>query len=212
VRVYLQPGNLETIYPLDGEDAHLHYRIPGHDVRLAFMPTDFLQVNAELNERMIDRALELLGVGAEDRVLDLFCGLGNFTLPLARRVNEAVGVEGDAGLVDRATENAAANGLSNVRFVRADLYTDPSSAEVWSEQFGAVLLDPPRSGADQVLELVAALSPRRIVYVSCGPASFVRDAARLVGELGFDLVRVGVMDMFPHTAHVETIGVFEPRT
>jgi 23S rRNA (uracil1939-C5)-methyltransferase len=212
VRVYLQPGNLSTIRPLDGGDPRLGYRLAAHDVELKFLPTDFLQVNAALNEHMIGLALEQLAPGADDRILDLFCGLGNFTLPLARRAREVVGVEGDEGLVARAGENATRNGLGNARFVRADLYTDPSAAAVWHEAWDAVLLDPPRSGADQVLAAVAGVSPRRVVYVSCGPASFVRDAARLVGELGFDLVRVGVMDMFPQTAHVETIAVFVPRS
>lgn len=209
VRVYLQPGGLETIAPLEGEPASLHYGLPTHDVELGFLPTDFVQVNAALNRSMIDLALDKLAVTDEDEVLDLFCGLGNFTLPLARCARRVVGVEGDEGLVERARANAERNGIANTEFAVADLYKDPDGAKVWEQRWDLVLLDPPRSGAEAVIERLPALEPRRIVYVACGPAAFIRDAAKL-GELGYRLTQVGVMDMFPHTMHIECIGVFEP--
>ena len=144
-------------------------------------------------------------------MLDLFCGLGNFTLPLARRVREVVGVEGDAGLVARARENAERNGLANARFFSADLTQDQRSTPWMRQGFDKLLLDPPRSGAIEVLQQLPLKQFKRIVYVSCHPGSLARDAGYLVNEQGFTLVSAGAMDMFPHTAHVESIAVFEKR-
>jgi 23S rRNA (uracil1939-C5)-methyltransferase len=158
---------------------------------------------------MVDRAVELLDPQPEDRVLDLFCGLGNFSLPLARRAQEVVGVEADAGLVARAAENAEANGIANARFLSADLYGDMEGQPWLRERFHKALLDPPRSGALQVLDTLARLGIRRLVYVSCNPSTLARDADRLVHGLGYRLTAAGVMDMFPHTAHVESMAVFE---
>jgi 23S rRNA (uracil1939-C5)-methyltransferase len=207
--VFLQPGGVDSVHPLWPEQVPLSFAIAGHDVELAFRPLDFIQVNAGINHKMIDLALELLDAQADDRVLDLFCGLGNFTLPLARRVAEVVGVEGDLGLVQRARENAERNGITNAHFHAADLTQDQRQASWMRQGFSKLLLDPPRSGADAVLAQLDLDGIQRIVYVSCHPASLARDAGYLVRERGFKLVAAGVMDMFPHTAHVESIAVFE---
>ncbi len=207
--IYLQPKGLDTVHPLEGDAPQMVFRLPAWDVELAFQPLDFIQVNARLNDKMIARALELLGAGPDERVLDLFCGLGNFTLPLARQVREVVGVEGDAGLVARARANAERNGLANAQFHSADLTLDQRGTPWMRQGFDKLLLDPPRSGADQVLRQLPLNGIDRIVYVSCHPGSLARDAGYLVNERGYTLVSAGVMDMFPHTAHVESIALFE---
>ncbi|MBS0375112.1 MAG: 23S rRNA (uracil(1939)-C(5))-methyltransferase RlmD [Proteobacteria bacterium] len=210
VEFWLQPGGVESAAPLEGPGATLEYRLPEFDVTLGFGPLDFVQVHAELNRRMVATAVELLAPAPGDAVLDLYCGLGNFTLPLARRARSVLGVEGEAGLIARARANADRNGITNARFAVADL-SRPLDAEPWArERFERVLLDPPRAGALEVLPRVAAGAPRRVVYISCHPASLARDAGLLVHEHGFRLVAAGVMDMFPHTAHVESLAVFEP--
>ncbi|MDH5592718.1 MAG: 23S rRNA (uracil(1939)-C(5))-methyltransferase RlmD, partial [Gammaproteobacteria bacterium] len=162
-----------------------------------------------INHKMIECAMELLEVTAEDRILDLFCGLGNFTLPLARRVTEVVGVEGDEALVRRARQNALKNKLSNADFEQADLTQTELKDYPWAKSgFNKVLLDPPRSGAFEVLHQLADLGAERLVYVSCNPATLARDAGELVNKFGYTLVSTGVMDMFPHTTHVESIALF----
>ncbi len=209
VRIYLQEGGLETVRPLPGQLVDLHYRLPDFGVQIHFEPTDFTQVNLELNRLMVQRAVDLLDPGPGERVLDLFCGLGNFTLPLARRAGLVVGVEGDAGLVERARGNAQANGINNVTFQVADLYGTNVAMPWTGERFDKALLDPPRAGALQVLDFLPALGVRRLVYVSCFPATLARDADRLVNGLGYRLLAAGAMDMFPHTAHLESMAVFE---
>ncbi|HEY0332588.1 MAG TPA: 23S rRNA (uracil(1939)-C(5))-methyltransferase RlmD [Stenotrophomonas sp.] len=207
--IFLQPGGIESVHPLWPQDVPLSFRLPRWDLELAFRPLDFIQVNASLNEQMIVHALALLDARPEDRVLDLFCGLGNFTLPLARSVREVVGVEGDAGLVARAKENAQRNGLDNAHFFAADLTQDQRQASWMRQGFDKLLLDPPRSGAIDVLRQLPLKKFERIVYVSCHPGSLARDAGYLVNEQGFKLKAAGAMDMFPHTAHVESIALFE---
>jgi 23S rRNA (uracil1939-C5)-methyltransferase len=207
--VYLQEGGVESIRPLPGQAIDLHYRLPGQDLRIHFLPSDFTQVNLELNRLMVDRVLSLLDPQPNERMLDLFCGLGNFTLPLAQRAAEAVGVEGDAGLVERARANADRNGIENVRFDTANLYGELDRSSWSRERFHKVLLDPPRSGALQVLDLLPAMDVGRIVYVSCYPSTLARDADRLVNGLDYRLLAAGAMDMFPHTAHLEAMAVFE---
>ena len=212
--IYLQPGGTSSVHPLWPENPRLAFRIGSGDARFAdveleFQPLDFVQVNAGMNQLMMARALELLDPQPGDRVLDLFCGLGNFTLPIARRVAEVAGVEGEHGLVERAAQNAARNGIANARFHVANLFEDQRAAD-WGRAPGdKLLLDPPRAGADQVLAYLPHKQTRRIVYVSCHPASLARDAGILVNQHGFRLSAAGVMDMFPHTAHVESIAVFE---
>jgi 23S rRNA (uracil1939-C5)-methyltransferase len=207
--IYLQTGGPETIHPLSpGAPGELSYRLPGFAVEIAFRPTDFTQVNLELNRLMVTQALELLDPQPTEGVLDLFCGVGNFTLPLARRAGTVVGVEGDAGLVEQARRNAQRNRLDNVEFFAADLYAD-LAAEPWlPRRFTKALLDPPRSGAFEILPRLPQLGVERLVYISCFPSTLARDAGRLV-ELGYRLRQAGVMDMFPHTSHVESIALFE---
>ena len=206
--IYLQPGGLDSVAALWPIDAQLSFRLPSYDVELEFRPLDFIQVNSALNRRMIDHALALLDPQPTDRVLDLFCGLGNFTLPLARRAAQVTGVEGEAGLVRRAAENAQRNSIVNAQFFAADLAADQRDAPWAKTDYELLLLDPPRSGAEALLEYLPRRSARRIVYVSCHPASLARDAGVLVNRHGFSLTHAGVMDMFPHTAHVESIAVF----
>ena len=209
LRIYLQRGGPDSLERLAGDDNPLTYRLPEFDIELAFEPTDFVQVNASLNRAMVGRALELLAPQGGDRVLDLFCGLGNFSLPLARRAGEVVGVEGDAGLVERARSNAVRNGLRNVEFHSADLAA-PEQSGSWARlQYEAVLLDPPRAGAREVLPVLNGPRVTRVVYISCHTGSLARDAGLLVHESGFRLTAAGVMDMFPHTAHVESLALFE---
>jgi len=207
--IFLQPGGIDSVAPLWPAGAQLNFELPAYDVTLDFRPLDFIQVNGGMNRRMIDHALALLDPQPSDRVLDLFCGLGNFTLPLARRAAQVVGVEGEAGLVQRARDNATKNGIANATFHSADLAAD-QRATAWAKaDYELVLLDPPRSGADAVLDYLPRKSTRRVVYVSCHPASLARDAGILVDKHGFKLTSAGVMDMFPHTAHVESIALFE---
>ena len=205
---YLQPGGPETVLSLD-RAVDLSYALPAHDLELGFLPGDFTQVNTGINRAMVARALELLDLEGSERVLDLFCGVGNFTLPIARRSAAVVGIEGDPGLVERARGNARRNRIENAVFHAADLYGE-LAAEAWLQQrFDKALLDPPRSGAQEVLHLPPRLGVRRLVYVSCYPGTLARDAGILVGQHGYRLHSAGVMDMFPHTAHVESIALFE---
>jgi 23S rRNA (uracil1939-C5)-methyltransferase len=207
VSVLLQPGGPASIAALSA-DPQLHYTLPTHALDLDFQAQDFTQVNAEINRAMVDRAVALLQPGSEDQVLDLFCGIGNFSLPLARYAGHVVGVEGDPGLVRRARHNAAKNELGNVSFHATNLYEDLTEASWTSGRFEKVLLDPPRSGALAVLDLLPRLGSRRILYVSCCPDTLARDAGVLVHRHGYRLKGAGVMDMFPHTAHVEAIAWF----
>ena len=212
LRILLQPGGLNTIAPLTEGPVDLHYRLDAFDVKLEFGPSDFVQVNAAINQSMVARAVELLEIAPTDRVLDLYCGLGNFTLPLARHAAAVVGVEGEAGLIARARANASLNGISNAEFVVADLSVAPDIALPWLRGgFDKVLLDPPRVGAREVLSAVAHLAPHRVVYISCHTGSLARDLGVLTHELGFRLRAAGVLDMFPHTTHVESIAVLDRK-
>ncbi len=210
VALYLQPAGLDSVRPLSPPAVPLNYGLPGLQAGIEFAPTDFVQVNGELNRLMVARALELLEPRGTDRALDLFCGLGNFSLPLAQKLAQVTAVEGDAALVRRAEANAARNGIGNVRFHVANLAVEELQAAWAAERYDLVLLDPPRAGAREVLSLAASSRPRRIVYVSCHAGTFARDAGILTEQLGYRLVAAGIMDMFPHTSHVESIALFEP--
>ncbi|MFO1434978.1 MAG: 23S rRNA (uracil(1939)-C(5))-methyltransferase RlmD [Gammaproteobacteria bacterium] len=203
-RFYLQPGGTDSVHPVTPGQRTPSFSVPRHNIALAFEPLDFIQVNAAINLDAIDKVIELLALNTHDRVLDLFCGLGNFSIPIARYVAQVVGVEGDAGLVVRASANANRNGLTNAQFFKADLTkeTPPIS------DFNKLLLDPPRTGAIEVLRTLNLGAVDRIVYVSCNPATLARDAEVIINQHGFQLQCVGIMDMFPHTAHVESIALF----
>ncbi|TDR39396.1 23S rRNA m(5)U-1939 methyltransferase [Tahibacter aquaticus] len=207
--VYLQPGGNDSVHPLWPDNPRLAFRIASADVELEFRPMDFIQVNSAMNEAMIGHALGLLDPQPDERVLDLFCGLGNFTFPLARRSAHVVGVEGEHGLVQRAKENAARNGIANVEYHVANLLDDQRDTPWARQRFDKILLDPPRSGAAAVFDYLPKKGTDRLVYVSCHPATLARDAGILVDKHGFKLKAAGVMDMFPHTAHVESIALFE---
>ncbi len=207
--LFLQPGGPDSVEPLWPERIELFYRLPAQDIEYGFSPTDFTQINDVINQRMVARALEMLDPQAGDRVLDLFCGLGNFTLPLARHAAHVTGVEGDRALIDRARDNAAANHIDNCDFHVADLF-EPVAGLAWTRQaYDRILLDPPRSGAQALVEDIDRFGADRILYVSCHPGSLARDAGILTSRHGYRLLSAGVMDMFPHTAHVESIALFE---
>ena len=210
VRIYLQPGGLDSVglfYPETAAEP-LHYELPEFDVRIAFDPVGFVQVNRDINQRMVHEAVELLAPGPDDRVLDLFCGIGNFSLPLARRSGQVLGVEGDAMLVKAAAANAALNGIDNAGFRQADLSAIDGSEAWLRDGWDLVLLDPARSGAQEIATHIDSINPRRIVYVSCHPGTLARDAGVLVNEKGYRCESAGIIDMFPHTAHVESIALF----
>jgi 23S rRNA (uracil1939-C5)-methyltransferase len=214
LQLFLQPGNLKSVHPLYPPSPEpLYYHFEEADIRVEFLPTDFIQVNGSINEQLVNTAIELLDVEKEDRVLDLFCGVGNFTLPLARHSNEVVGVEGDQALVQRAIHNKELNQLDNLAFYFGDLFKEDMTAEShgdWlNSTYDKVLLDPPRSGAQEMVKRMPQLGPKKVVYVSCGPATLARDAGVLVNQHGYRMTHAGVIDMFPHTAHVESIAVFE---
>jgi 23S rRNA (uracil1939-C5)-methyltransferase len=213
LQIYLQPQGPESVAPLWPQPARLSYRLADHGVELFFQPTDFVQVNAEVNRKMVHLALQLLELSPEDRVLDLFCGLGNFTLPMARQAACVVGVEGDAKQVLQARENAAHNDIVNVEFHVADLLNAEPPDAAWlragfSPEFSKILLDPPRTGAEPVVRQAKRIGAERLVYVSCNPATLARDAGELVHGQGYHLAAAGVIDMFPHTGHVETVALF----
>ncbi len=228
VQWWLQPKGPDTVHRLDDRGEPLAYGLPEFDVVMPFKPTDFTQVNHHINEVLVSRAVRLLAPGPQERVIDWFCGLGNFTLPLARRCASVTGVEGSEVLVQRARDNAQRNGLADrTRFAARNLF---EIAPEELAQYGAAdkwLVDPPREGAFALVKALADLNqqsepapeasfPSRIVYVSCNPATLARDAGLLVHQAGYRCVAAGAVNMFPHTAHVESIAVFErdagPRT
>lgn len=209
VRIYLQPAGPDSIAALTPGPSALRYSLPAFGVDIEFQPTDFIQVNGPLNVAMVSRALEVLAPTSGESVLDLFCGLGNFSLPLARHAAEVVAVEGDAALVGRARDNAGRNGIGNAAFHVADLFKDVTGLPWAARAYDRVLLDPPRAGAREVLPVISRSGARRVLYISCHPGSLARDAGLLVKEHGYRLSAAGVMDMFPHTAHVEAMAVFD---
>jgi 23S rRNA (uracil1939-C5)-methyltransferase len=204
------PDDLEPLWPQNCDP--LYYVLHDFDIKIEFQPGDFTQVNNEVNRKMIMRAIEFLQLDAGDSVLDLFCGLGNFTLPISRYCANVTGVEGSLVMVNKARANAGLNNITNASFHYADLYSDEVKDTQWvKQQYNKILLDPPRSGAAGILHYIKKMKAERIVYVSCHPATLARDAGVLVNELGYRLAHAGVMDMFPHTAHVESMAVFERR-
>ncbi|HEY9052876.1 MAG TPA: 23S rRNA (uracil(1939)-C(5))-methyltransferase RlmD, partial [Gammaproteobacteria bacterium] len=209
LHIYLQPGGEDSVHPLwPAQPEPLFYELKEHNVRIEFAPSDFTQVNPDINQQMVTRALDFLQLNENDKVLDLFCGLGNFTLPIARHAGQVIGVEGSESMVVKARANARLNNISNAEFHAADLSADLTGYPWLNQHYDKILLDPPRSGAMEMLKHLGKLGAKRIVYVSCHPATLARDANVLVNEFGYKLEAAGVMDMFPHTAHVESIAVF----
>jgi 23S rRNA (uracil1939-C5)-methyltransferase len=208
LHIYLQPKGPDSVGLLWPENSQLHYSLPEYGVDVQFLPLDFTQVNPVINHSMIQQALSLLEPEAGHRVLDLFCGLGNFTLPIAQQAEHVTGVEGEAGLVQRARDNASRNEVHNAEFHAVDLSEDPVGQGWMSQGYDRILLDPPRSGAEEMVKHIGKLGAERIVYVSCHPGSLARDAGVLVNTLGYSLEAAGVMDMFPHTTHVESMALF----
>jgi len=214
--VYLQPGDANSVHKVWPEKSsdRLHYALSttesehtNRKLALAFHPTDFTQVNTGVNRQMVTRALEWLDIQRTDRVLDLFCGLGNFTIPMACLALEVIGIEGSETMVERGRENAELNALNNVSFESANLQADFTKAAWVKKGFDKILIDPPRSGALDIVNHISKFKAQRIVYVSCNPATLARDAGILVDK-GYTLSKAGVMDMFPHTSHVESVALF----
>jgi len=213
--IYLQPAGPASIHCISEPVPLLTYQfsdgqVGADPIVFEFEPTDFIQVNADLNQKMIRRALELLDVQPQERLLDLFCGLGNFSLPLARRAAHLVGVEGEVALIHKARANAARNQIQNVEFHVADLSQELTNAAWAKGEYDKVLIDPARPGALEILPLLKKMRPKKLLYISCNPSTLARDAGVLVNEMGFRLAGAGVMDMFPHTAHVESMALFLP--
>ncbi len=212
--IYVQPQGPDSIFPLYDatEEQGLYYYLPamGSQLRIDFKPQDFTQVHPGVNRLIVRQALDELALEPQERVLDLFCGLGNFTIPMARQAAYVTGIEGAADMAGRARENARRNGVDNIEFHAADLFA-PTPGAAWLQQpVDKVLLDPPRAGAQEILPVIARLGrPARILYISCNPATLARDAGILVHECGYHFTSAGVMDMFPHTAHVESMAVFD---
>lgn len=209
--IYLQPNPplpIRKIFP-ENDSYELQYRLHDYDIDFAFHPLSFTQVNSEMNQQMVKRAIELLAPTDEDNVLDLFCGLGNFTLPLARFSQHVVGVEGSTEMVRSATQNAERNHIKNASFYAANLM-NPSENDTWMQKtYDKILLDPPRAGAKEIIPFFPRFNAKKIVYVSCNPATLARDAHILVSEFGYQLKKAGIINMFPHTSHIEAIALFE---
>ncbi len=209
--IYLQPNSpaaIQKIWPHDHNNK-MTYSLADYQLKMQFHPLDFTQINGEVNQLMLKQALHLLDPQPSDEVLDLFCGLGNFTLPIARYAKNVSGIEGSHEMVMRAKENAQLNKIDNADFFTANLM-EPEPASTWlKKQYNKIVLDPPRTGAKEIIAFFPHFSARRIVYVSCNPATLARDAGELVHTHGYQLKKVGVINMFPHTSHIEAIALFE---
>ncbi len=210
IQSYLQPKGLDSIRPLyPQQPEELFYELEKFGLKFYFAPTDFIQVNAQANQLLINKTIELLDISSSDKILDLYCGLGNFSLPIVQQCDYVLGVEGDRHLVEKARRNAEANNLSNIDFDLKDLSDEGADFTWLNRKFSKVLLDPARSGAVLICQKLTKLKPAKIVYVSCNPATLARDAELLVHHGGYKLRQAGIVNMFPHTAHIESIAVFE---
>lgn len=210
IGIYLQPGDLESvhkIYPESGED-RLYYSLKDQGIRFAFHPMDFIQVNQGINQKLVSRVLELLEIDCEDQVLDLFCGIGNFSLPIASKVKFVTGMELSPESISRAKENARLNAIQNASFIEKNLFTELEDLDATMEDHNKVLIDPPRTGALEVMEKLVNTKVERVVYVSCNPKTLARDANILCRDGRFRLASLGLVDMFPHTTHMETVASF----
>jgi 23S rRNA (uracil1939-C5)-methyltransferase len=207
-RIYLQPKGLDSIHCITQHSSYLQYKLPAQNLEFLFQPTDFTQINQNINKKMVRRALELLTPEPEETVLDLFCGIGNFSLPLAQACQHVTGVEGSIAAVQRAIMNAAHNNIKNTAFYHCDLDQETINAPWMEQKFTKILIDPPRTGALNMVKQMAKFKAKKIVYVSCNPATLARDGKELA-EQGYALTAVGIIDMFPHTSHTEAIALFE---
>jgi 23S rRNA (uracil1939-C5)-methyltransferase len=206
-QLFLQPAGNDSVYKVDESSDKLYFAHDKFGIKIEFKPLDFTQVNPQINRKMMAQAIDWLKPNSNDTILDLFCGLGNFSLPFAKFANKVVGVEGSAEMVMRAGANANLNNIGNVAFYAADLTKEQN--ELWtSQKFNKIIIDPPRTGAKEILPLINKLAPQQILYVSCNPATFARDSGILVNEYGYKLAKVGLMDMFCHTNHVEVMALF----
>lgn len=209
IEICLQPGGLKTIQSLTPKDDSLYYKLDAFNLQFNFGPTDFTQINSEINQHMVVQALQLLQPQADDYILDMFCGIGNFTLPVATTAGFVVGIDGDDQLINKAAENAQANQLENTKFYCMNLFADGIEMGGFWPKVNKLLLDPPRTGCREIINQIRDLTINRIVYVSCNPATLARDAGILVNDHGYQLKSAGVLDMFPHTAHIESMALFE---
>lgn len=205
--IYLQTGGPDSVRPIDASPRQPAYTLDAYGIRIEFEPGDFIQINAEINQAMVEAAVEAAEVESGDSVLDLYCGLGNLSLPIARRARQVMGVDGTASLIARAARNASLNGIDNTQFLAADL--DQTDWPFFRQSFDLVFIDPARAGAETAVAAMSTMQPRRIVYVSCHPGTLARDAGELVTRHGYRLVSVRALDMFPNTHHVEAIAVFD---
>ncbi|MBT8421695.1 MAG: 23S rRNA (uracil(1939)-C(5))-methyltransferase RlmD [Gammaproteobacteria bacterium] len=212
-QIWLQTGGPQTLRLLDGSATGpaLNYRLEQFDLTLEYGPLDFVQVNQDMNRRMLDQAIAWLAPQPGEAILDLFCGIGNFTLPVARQGAHVTGIELDDAMVAKGRSNAELNDVSTAEFHKADLAAPEAQQAWWKTDYGAVLLDPPRAGALESLPLIARTGAPRILYVSCHPGSLARDAGILVNDYGYTLDKAGAMDMFPQTGHVEAMALFSKR-
>jgi len=207
--IYCQPSGPESVYPIHPKFPKLNYFLTEYNLQYDFEPGMFTQVNYDINHKMISSALTLLDLNEDDVVLDLFCGLGNFSLPISKFSKNVIGIEGDLKLVNQAIHNAAINKALNTEFYVANLMDDFTQLPWFRKKnYTKILIDPPRTGAELIVKDIAKLNANKIVYISCNPATLARDAGILVHECGYTLETAGVMDMFPHTAHVESIALF----
>ena len=212
VQIYLQPAGLDSIHPLVAEqNGPLTYSLSDRGLEFVFLPTDFTQINYEINNKTVNLAMSLLSPGKNDRILDLFCGLGNFTLALSQHGSQVTAIDADEGLVSRARYNARTNNQSNIDFHVANLGDEDIKDEFIKQAYNKILLDPPRSGAREIISQLDFGPVEKIVYVSCNPATLARDTGILVNEKGYKLVKTGIMDMFPHTTHVESMALYEKQ-
>ena len=212
IQIYLQPSGVDSVRKIfpSGEKPRLQYSLLDYSLAIGFHPMDFTQINREMNLMIVDRVIQMLDLKKNDSVLDLFCGLGNFTLPIAKKVKSVTGVEASQEMIERARENAINNNLSNVEFFAEDLYKPSANNQWMTLHFTKIMLDPPRTGASRIMSSISKLKPKKIVYVSCNPATLARDT-KILNANDYKLKSAGVMDMFPHTSHVESIAEFVPK-
>lgn len=210
VVIYLQPKGPDTIHLFHPSDKaiELQYSLSELGLTFNFDATDFTQINTAVNQKMVTQALQFLALNENDHVLDLFCGLGNFTLPIAKYAKSATGVEANDALITKARLNANKNHLKNTQFYVGDLYSPPFQGEWFRQQYNKILLDPPRSGALEIVKEINAFAAEKIVYISCNPATLARDSEILVHQHGYQLTHAGIIDMFAHTHHTEAMAVF----